>query len=119
MRMLFRIVSGCAVRANNACWATVSHPASPPSPQLSNITFSVLFGVIRFFWLVVGVIRDYNAGLISGLAFFLLSVLVGLSFFALTCAAVAVTAAGVVSGAVLLLQNSAQNQARLRREHRD
>ena len=68
---------------------------------------------------MVGVIRDYNAGVLSGIAFFLLSVLVGLSFFALTCAAVAVTAAGVVSGAVLLLQNSAQNQARLRREHRD
>jgi hypothetical protein len=101
-------------------------PPTPPqntlaASQLSNITFSVLFGVIRFFWQVVGVIRDYNAGFISGVAFFALCLIVGLSFFALTCAAVTAAGAAVVGGAALLLQNAAQQQRlrQARREHRD
>lgn len=81
-----------------------------------NITFSVLFGVISFFFQVVGVIRDYNAGFLSGLAFFTLCLLVGLSFFALTCAVVVSAGAAVMGGALYLLANSAEQRRRLQRQ---
>ncbi len=79
----------------------------------------MLFGVLRFFWQAVNVIRDYNAGFASGVAFFALCVIAGLSFFALTCAVVTAAGVAVVGGAALLLQNAAQQQRLRERQHRD
>ena len=81
-----------------------------------NITFSVLFGVLRFFYLAYGVVRDYNAGFLSGLAFFALCLLAGASFFALTVLVTSAVTIGTVGGAVYMLQNAAREQQR-RREH--